>query len=167
MVVESNEIQYDIVDVIPPFCKEFFFWITLMQKNLFLASNPVTPIAPESNSDEAAMEISLNDRPLTILSTASLPMRRSTYDRESEICNDVQSSSSIISKESEIQTLMPRRKENLTGNEIIYKLYKQRLTNNKSPVLNHVDKKRPSTKHNEYSNVKKPKQQTPELIVLD
>jgi hypothetical protein len=63
---------------------------------------------------------------------------------------------------------MPRRKENLTGNEIIYKLYKQRLTNNKSPVLlNHVSKKRPPTKHNENSNVKKPKQQTPDLIVLD
>jgi hypothetical protein len=57
---------------------------------------------------------------------------------------------------------MPQHKQNLNDNEIIYKLYKERLTNNKSPVAN----KRPMIQTNENTNVKKSKQQ-PELIVLD
>jgi len=57
---------------------------------------------------------------------------------------------------------MPRHKQNLNDNEIIYKLYKERLTNKKPPVAN----KRPIIQTNEYTNVKKSKQQ-PELIVLD
>ncbi len=122
----------------------------------------------ESNSIEAKVEISLNERTLTILSTASLPMKRTPYHQGSEMCNDSQSSSAI-SKECQVETLTPRRKQNLNDNEIIYKLYKERLTNNKPSVTN----KRALTTTTEYTNVKKPKQpqqqqqQQPELIVLD
>jgi len=94
------------------------------------------------------------------LSTASLPIKRTT-----ENCHDSQSSSTI-SKESQVETVVPRHKQNLNDNEIIYKLYKQRLTNNKPVVSN----KRPMTKTIEYTNVKKSKQekqQQPEIIVLD
>jgi len=118
----------------------------------------------ESNSIEAKVEISLTERTLTILSTASLPVRRTIHNGETELRNNSQSSSSsIISKECHVETLVPRHKQNLNDNEIIYKLYRQRLTNNKPPVAN----KRPITQTNEYTNVKKSKQQQPEIIVLD
>jgi len=117
---EPQEMEYDAVDILPPF------------------SSP-----PESNSNEAKAEISLNDRNVTILSTASLPPRR----------NDSPSSSSITSKEC----------PTLNDNEIIYKLYKQRLTNNQSSITNN---KRPLTTTIEYLSIKKSKQQ-PEIIVLD
>jgi len=116
---EPQEMEYDAVDILPPF------------------SSP-----PESNSNEAKAEISLNDRNVTILSTASLPPRR----------ND-SPSSSITSKEC----------PTLNDNEIIYKLYKQRLTNNQSSTTNN---KRPLTTTIEYLSIKKSKQQ-PEIIVLD
>jgi len=141
MIVEPHEIQYDPVDMLPPF-----------------SSKPLTPIVPESNAIEATVEISLNNRTLTILSTASLPIKRTT----SEVSND-----SMIPKESKIETLIPRRKQNLNDNEIIYKLYKQRLTNGVSPESKSTEKKRPLTKNNEYSNVKKSKQPQSEIIVLD
>lgn len=65
-----------------------------------------------------------------------------------------------MSKEQQVNTLTPRRKSNFNDNEIIYKLYKQRLTNHQLPVNN----KRPITM--DYTKVKKSKQQ-PEVIVLD
>ena len=109
--------------------------------------NTVEP-TPESNSIEAKLEISLNDGTFTILSTASLPVRRPSLNRETN------------SKTSPVQTLTPRSTSN---NEIIYKLYQQRLTK-KSPI----SKKRPLTKPNENSTIKKPKpSQQPEIIVLD
>jgi hypothetical protein len=94
----------------------------------------------ESNSIEAKLEISLNDRTFTILSTASLPIRRSIHNHEIE------------------STSAPNH-----NNEIIYQLYQQRLTN-KSPN----SKKRSLTKPLENSNIKKSKpSQQPEIIVLD
>ncbi len=90
-----------------------------------------------------------------------MPVQRTTYNRESAIRTNPQST---ISKEQHVETLIPRQKKTLNDNEIIYRLYKQRLTNNEPAVSN----KRSSTKTSEYSNVKKPKQQhQPEIIVLD
>ena len=105
---------------------------------------PLTPLAAESSSCEAKAEISLNDRSFTILSTASLPPppKSKTPDH------------------SHIQTLTPRHKPNGQGNEILYELYKQRLTN---PSKSVVKKKRSLPM--EKSNVKRFKQ--PEVIVLD
>jgi len=99
------------------------------------------------------LEISLNDRTLTILSTASLPVRRTIHNREIETHSP--------SNDSRVETLIPRSKQNYNNSEIIYRLYQQRLTN-KSPN----SKKRPLAVPLENSNVKKPKQQ-PEIIVLD
>ena len=96
---------------------------------------------------EAKAEISLNDRTLTILSTASLPPP------------------SIIANDTQVQTLSPRRKQTPTSNDIIYQLYRQRLTN-PSPISN----KRSSTKSTDNSTVKRTKpsaQPQPEIIVLD
>lgn len=104
---------------------------------------------------EAKAEISLNDRTLTILSTASLPARTTTSDDFP--------SSSIIAKDTQVQTLSPRRRQTPTGNEIIYQLYRQRLTN-RSPNAT----KRSSAKAMENSNAKRSKpSQQPEIIVLD
>ncbi|CAF1017939.1 unnamed protein product [Rotaria sordida] len=151
MTIESHEIQYDIVDIVTA-----------------TSPDPIIQNLSESNSIETTVEISLNDRALTILSTASLPIKKTTHNRESEIYNNIQSSS-ITQKESDVETLIPRRKQNLIGNEIIYNLYKQRLTNNVSSVSQPVATKRQSTRNTEYSNVKKSKQQQQqsEIIVLD
>ncbi|UJR10103.1 hypothetical protein I4U23_014325 [Adineta vaga] len=114
------------------------------------ASETTTSVVPTS-------EISFVDRTLTILTTASLPTKPTTYDgRESD-----------ISTECEPQTLTPRRKQTLTDNEIIYKLYRERLTNNASPVSADVVSKRPLSRADDNLNVKKTKRQIPELIVLD
>jgi hypothetical protein len=116
MIVESN----DPVDILPP----------------------SRPVIPESNS----IEIPLNDRTFTILSTASLPIKRTPAKND---------------RESPIETLTPCRKQNLDDNEFIYKLYTQRLTNSSSTE----SKKRSSVKPTEYPTVKKSKQS--EIIVLD
>ncbi|CAF1503288.1 unnamed protein product [Adineta steineri] len=139
IAVDLQEMKSDTIEIIQP-----------------ASPDPPVSVIPESNPIESAAEISLNDRTFTILSTASLPMRRSRHD--------IQSSSSVIAKESEVQTLTPRRRQNLTDNEIIYQLYKDRLTNNGS---DDVVRKRVLTKNTDYSNVKKQKQQVPELIILD
>ncbi|CAF0747370.1 unnamed protein product [Adineta ricciae] len=110
-------------------------------------------LAPEPNS-----EISLDDRTVTILTTASLPPKPATHER---------SSPSILKERDEVQTLVPRRKGALTENEIIYKLYRQRLTNNNTTTSSDVVRKRPLTRVNDCSTVKKSKQQIPELIILD
>ncbi|CAF0970152.1 unnamed protein product [Rotaria sp. Silwood1] len=150
-IVEPHEIQYDIVDLGVPSSPE-----------------PINQNLSESNSIETTLEISLNDRALTILSTASLPIKRTIHNRESEIYNNIQSSSAT-EKDSNVETLIPRRKPNLADNEIIYSLYKQRLTNNVSTTSTQMTKKRQSTINTEYTNVKKGKQQQPqsEIIVLD
>ncbi|CAF5126551.1 unnamed protein product, partial [Rotaria sp. Silwood1] len=150
-IVEPHEIQYDIVDLGVPSSPE-----------------PINQNLSESNSIETTLEISLNDRALTILSTASLPIKRTIHNRESEIYNNIQSSSAT-EKDSNVETLIPRRKPNLADNEIIYSLYKQRLTNNVSTTSPQMTKKRQSTINTEYTNVKKGKQQQPqsEIIVLD
>ncbi|CAF1296450.1 unnamed protein product [Adineta steineri] len=142
IAVDLQEMKSDTIEIIQP-----------------ASPDPPISIIPESDPIESATEISLNDRTFTILSTASLPIRRSRHDIQSS-----PSSSSVISKESEVQTLTPRRRQNLTDNEIIYRLYKDRLTNNGS---DDVVRKRVLTKNTDYSNVKKQKQQVPELIILD
>jgi hypothetical protein len=74
----------------------------------------------------------------------------------------------ITAKECKVETLIPRRKQNPPENEIIYKLYTQRLTNIASPVSNSVDKKRSLMNDTEHSKTKRPKEQAqPELIVID
>ncbi|CAF5186740.1 unnamed protein product, partial [Rotaria magnacalcarata] len=149
-IAEVHEVQYDVVDIVAP-----------------LSLEPIIHDASESNSNEAAVEISLNDRALTILSTAALPMKKTpTRYHESEIYNNSQESSTVRN-DSQVETLIPRRKQNVINNEIIYSLYKQRLTNNVSPVPKSVTNKRPTTINTEYSTVKKAKQQSSEIIVLD
>ena len=129
---------------------------------------------PESNSIGINSEISLRDRQLTILSTASLPIGRTTYHRQVEINNKTRSSSTI-SKDDKVDALIPQCKQNCINNEIIYKLYQQRLTNNLLPGSNSiVTNKRQLTTNNDYSNGQKskqqkqqPEQQQSEIIVLD
>ncbi|CAF4484383.1 unnamed protein product [Rotaria socialis] len=149
-IAEVHEVQYDVVDIVAP-----------------LSLEPAIHDASESNSNEAVVEISLNDRALTILSTAALPMKKTpTRYRESEIYRNSQESSTVRN-DSQVETLIPRRKQNVINNEIIYSLYKQRLTNNVSPVPKSVTNKRPTTINTEYSTSKKSKQQSSEIIVLD
>lgn len=118
-----------------------------------LEVNPTSsaPTEPEPNVIEAKAEISLHDRTLTILSTASLPTRNSRSD---------DFPSSTVAKDTQVETLIPRHRSTSNDNEIIYQLYRQRLTN-KSPV---------STKRSftESSNTKRAKPSPqPEIIVLD
>ena len=122
-----------------------------------LEVNPTSSAStePESNVIEAKAEISLHDRTLTILSTASLPTQ---ILRSDDFLSS--SSSSTVPKDTQVETLIPRHRSTSNDNEIIYQLYRQRLTN-KSPV---------STKRSftESSNVKRAKPSPqPEIIVLD
>lgn len=119
-----QEMEHDAIDLIPPF-----------------SVRPLTPIASESDT----YEISLNDRPITILSTASLPPK----DQPTE------------------KILIPRRQTATTttvhNNETIYNLYKERLTNNHQSSTTSIRTKRSLPPEN--SLTKKIKQ--PDLIILD
>jgi hypothetical protein len=123
---------------------------------------------------ETRVEISLSDRTLTISSTASVSLKRTTEDSSNPITHqhepDVytvldddtqQLQSIIITKEHTVKTLIPRRRDDRSNNETRYNLYTHRLTNNISSVH-----KRPTSKDIKSSEAKKSKQQ-PEIIVLD
>lgn len=98
----------------------------------------------------------MHDRELTILSTASLPSRKT------KPCDN-----NANRPDTEPKILIPRHKGGLIDNEVIYSLYQQRLTTNDTSISNSISNKRPATINNEYTNVKKSKQQKAEIIVLD
>lgn len=75
--------------------------------SILLAVQPLTPMTTDSDFPEVQNEISLTNRPVTILSTASLPPPP-------------------------VKTLTPRRKPVFQDKELIYKLYKQCLTTSSS-----------------------------------
>jgi hypothetical protein len=148
-----------------------------------LASKSTSPSSPVvngtvNNNDpvEATVEISLNNRRLTILSTASIPLKRATCDpfvpishkTEPEVHtilddSDSQESQSIdIIQEHKVQTIIPRRRQQTSANETVYNLYKQRLMNNEPSAA----QKRLSSKDIESSKSKKLKEPA-ELVILD
>lgn len=142
-----QETEHDPIDYLPPFCKYpfFSFVFSLFQYDVFLAVRPLTPV--ESISD--TQEIALNDRPITILSTASLP----SPNEQTE------------------QILIPRRRPTFQNNEMIYSLYQERLTNNhhhqssSSPSATTSKRNKRSLTSPSNSLAKKVKQ--PDLIILD
>ncbi|CAF0732682.1 unnamed protein product [Rotaria sordida] len=163
---KPDEMQYDIVDILPPFSSE--------------SSSPAEPVVTETinNEDpvEATVEISLNDRTLTILSTASIPLTRAARDSFASIIqksesepyitldeNDIQESQSIaFIQEHKVQTIIPRRRQHIATDETLNNRYKTRLTNNDSSV----SQKRISPKDVESSKSKNPKIHS-EIVIVD
>ena len=124
---------------------------------------------------EESVESSSKQRTFTVLSTASVPLKRmsrysseSTPDpgerahsprfRQTYFCS---SSSTVQSDDRHVQTLTPRRRGPVSHSEKIYNLYQQRLTNQNSPA----GQKRSLSKQTNSLIRKKAKQ--PELVVLD
>ncbi|CAF3637111.1 unnamed protein product [Rotaria sordida] len=144
------------------------------------SSSPAEPVVTETinNEDpvEATVEISLNDRTLTILSTASIPLTRAARDSFASIIqksesepyitldeNDIQESQSIaFIQEHKVQTIIPRRRQHIATDETLNNRYKTRLTNNDSSV----SQKRISPKDVESSKSKNPKIHS-EIVIVD
>ncbi|CAF2650534.1 unnamed protein product [Rotaria sp. Silwood2] len=163
---KPDENQYDIVDILPPFSSE--------------SSSPAEPMVTETinNEDpvEATLEISLNSRTLTILSTASIPLKRAVHDSFASIIqstepeayttldeNNTQESQSIaFIQEHKVQTIIPRHRQQVPADETLYNCYKTRLNSNDSSVV----QKQTSPKDIESSKSKNPKN-NPEIVILD
>jgi hypothetical protein len=135
----------------------------------------VNETSGNEDSLEATVQISLNNRTLTIPSTPSIPLKRATCDSFASIAvnsepdistipdtNYTQKSRSItIIQEHEVQTLIPRRKPFTPSKEIRCHLYEQQLTNDGSSVA----VKRSSSKDMESSESKKLKEQSTFVII--
>ncbi|CAF0752709.1 unnamed protein product [Rotaria sp. Silwood1] len=163
---KPDEAQYDIVDILPPFSSE--------------SSSPAQPVVSETinNEDpvETTVEISVNNHTLTILSTASIPLKRTARDSFASIIqrtepeayitideNNAQQSQSIaFIQEHSVQTIIPRRKQHIPADETVYNCYKTQLTNNDSSIA----QKRTLPKEVESSKSKTPKNH-PEIVILD
>ncbi|CAF0861897.1 unnamed protein product [Adineta ricciae] len=169
-IIKTEQIFEEFSQITPDPDAEINIESTENESGTESEEHPPLPVRAEESSEsqceimeidpvpEPTSEISLDDRAITILTTASLPPKPAILERPSL---------SISKERDDVQTLVPRRKGALTENEIIYKLYRQRLTNNNATTSSNVVRKRPLTRVNDCTTVKKSKQHIPELIVLD
>ncbi len=144
---------------------------------------PSNEIETTNNEDpvEATVEISVTDRKLTILSTASIPFKRAARNPFVSVTkktapkvytlladdddDDIQELQPIsVPQERKVHTITPRRRQHpppSTNSETVFNIYKQRIISHDLSTA----AKRPSPDI-ECTKSKKLKE-TPEIVILD
>ena len=155
---ETNECQDAVADRPSILPKEGI----LAEKRSPPTLEPIAESVPASNPTEMVVEAPTKDSSLVEVPTA--PTVPQTIEEDHAIEND----SPLLHPESGIESELKMEmaaaggQEKPPKNQIIYALYRQRLTNDASPKP-----KRPLLEHAECSTPKRSKQVEPDIIVLD
>ena len=128
-----------------------------------IVPEPIVDGAPSSDPTETVVEVLSSDNSLVEVSTA--PAEDQAIGEDNLIENDcpLLHPESMKGTRPKLEMTTPRRSEQPPKNQILYTLYRQRLTNDASPKTH----KRPLSERSDTSTAKRSKQHEPDIIVLD
>ncbi|CAF4201986.1 unnamed protein product [Rotaria socialis] len=184
-----EETEYQTIDTPPPCCNRLFTNDAIRYcfeyrsipvespKSLSPVATVVTEEIDNKDSVEATVEISLNNNTLKILSTTIIPIAKSIFDSFTSLVqksrtdsdtarenNNINESPPIaFIREHKVKTIVPRRRQNVPTEEMMYTLFKTRLMNTNN---SRASQKRTSSIDVESLKTKRPRTQD-EVIIID